>query len=141
MLFSFINSTIAHSSEVGGVHRLCGAWISVRAGSVHPVRRGVLMKRLILLLIIGLAMPLGYAEEETGVLAGLKEMSSEDLLNIEVTSVFKKPGKLFAAPAAVTVITSEEIRRSGATTLAELFRMVPGMHVARSDANLSLIHI
>lgn len=93
------------------------------------------MKRLILLLIIGLAMPLGYAEEETGDLAGLKEMSSEDLLNIEVTSVFKKPGKLFAAPAAVTVITSEEIRRSGATTLAELFRMVPGMHVARSDAN------
>ncbi|HXU08216.1 MAG TPA: TonB-dependent receptor plug domain-containing protein, partial [Blastocatellia bacterium] len=65
----------------------------------------------------------------------LASLSLEELMNIEVTSVSKREEKLFEAPAAIFVITPEDIRRSGATSLPELFRMVPGMHVARISAN------
>lgn len=59
----------------------------------------------------------------------------EELMAIEVTSVSKKRQKLSGAPAAIHVITGEEIRRSGATSIAEALRLAPGLHVARIDAN------
>ncbi|MEK7793769.1 MAG: TonB-dependent receptor [Candidatus Hydrogenedentota bacterium] len=65
----------------------------------------------------------------------LTDLSIEELLNIEVTSVSKKSEKRTAAPAAITVITQDDIRRSGATSVPELLRMVPGVNVARLDAN------
>src|SRR5882672_8896911 len=61
----------------------------------------------------------------------LTEASLEDLMNIEVTTVSKKEQKLAQAPAAVYVITHEEIRRSGMTSLPDLLRMVPGMQVGQ----------
>lgn len=54
-------------------------------------------------------------------------------MNIEVTSVSKKEQKLFQTPAAVYVITQEEIRRSGMMSIPELLRRVPGLDVARID--------
>jgi iron complex outermembrane receptor protein len=66
----------------------------------------------------------------------LLDMSLEDLMNIEITSVSKKPQKLSAAASAVFVITQEDIRRSGATSIPEVLRMVPGLQVARIDANI-----
>jgi iron complex outermembrane receptor protein len=57
----------------------------------------------------------------------LKEMSIEELMDIEVTSVSKKKESLQQAAAAVYVLTQEDIRRSGATSLPELLRMVPGV--------------
>jgi iron complex outermembrane receptor protein len=65
----------------------------------------------------------------------LTETSLEDLMNIEVTSVSKKEEKLFQTAAAIYVITPEDIRRSSATSIPELLRMVPGLNVARIDAN------
>jgi len=59
--------------------------------------------------------------------------SLEDLMNIEVTSVSKKEEKLFQTAAAVYVITQEEIRRSGLTSIPELLRLAPGLEVARID--------
>jgi iron complex outermembrane receptor protein len=56
-------------------------------------------------------------------------------MDIEVTSVSKKPEKATQAAAAVYVITQEDIRRSGATHIPEVLRMVPGMEVARVDGN------
>ena len=56
-------------------------------------------------------------------------------MDIEVTSVSKKPEKVTQAPAAVFVITQEDIRRSGATQIPEVLRMVPGVEVARVDSN------
>jgi iron complex outermembrane recepter protein len=46
--------------------------------------------------------------------ADLTERSIEDLMNIEVTSVSKKEEKLARTAAAIFVITTEDIRRSGA---------------------------
>lgn len=65
----------------------------------------------------------------------LTQMSIEDLLNVEVTSVSKRAQRLSDTSAAVFVITAEDIRRTGATSIPEALRMVPGMHVARIDNN------
>ncbi|RNE91754.1 TonB-dependent receptor [Marichromatium sp. AB32] len=65
----------------------------------------------------------------------LTELSLEELLDVEVTSVGKKSQALADAAAAVFVIGAEDIRRSGATALPELLRMVPGLQVSRLDAN------
>ncbi len=65
----------------------------------------------------------------------LTELSIEELMNIEVTSVSKKQQKLIDAAAAVFVITAEDIRRSGATCIPDLLRIVPGLEVARIDTN------
>ena len=61
----------------------------------------------------------------------LMEMTLEELMEVEVTSASKKAQNFSRVPAAVYVITADEIRRSGATTLPELLRMVPGVEVAR----------
>ena len=63
------------------------------------------------------------------------EFSLEDLANIKVTSVSKKETSLEDAPAAVTVITQEDIRRLGITSLPEALRWAPGMDVGRIDSH------
>ncbi len=65
----------------------------------------------------------------------LTDLTVEELMNIEVTSVSKKPQKISEAAAAVFVITAEDIRRSGVTSISEALRMVPGLQVARIDGN------
>ncbi len=65
----------------------------------------------------------------------LTELSLEDLMNIEVTSVSKKAERIGDAAAAIYVVTKVNIRRSGATSIAEVLRMVPGLQIASIDAN------
>ena len=65
----------------------------------------------------------------------LTQKSLEDLMNMEVTSVSKKAEKLSRTASAVFVITQEDIRRSGAQSIPDALRMVPGMDVAQIDAN------
>ncbi len=65
----------------------------------------------------------------------LSETSLETLMNMEVTTVSKKQAKLSQTAAAIFVITQEDIRRSGATNIPELLRMVPGLDVAHIDAS------
>jgi iron complex outermembrane recepter protein len=65
----------------------------------------------------------------------LSNKSLEDLMNTEVTSVSKKEQKLSQVAAAIFVITQEDIRRSGATNIPDLLRMVPGLDVAQINAN------
>lgn len=67
--------------------------------------------------------------------SNLADLSLEELMNVEVTSVSAKAERKGEASAAVFVITQEDIRRSGATTVPDLLRTVPGLHVARLDAN------
>jgi iron complex outermembrane receptor protein len=62
-------------------------------------------------------------------------MSMEDLMNMQVTSVSKRSQKVADAAAAVFVITQEDIRRSGATSIPEALRLAPGLEVARIDEN------
>ncbi len=85
-----------------------------------------------ILLALGGVLWNAQAEEDV---ADLTELSLEDLMNIEVTSVSKQPEKKQAAAAAVYVITEKDIRRSGATTIPDLLRTVPGLHVAELNAS------
>lgn len=64
----------------------------------------------------------------------LTELGLEQLLAMEVTSVSKKAQPLSQAPSAIFVVTQEDIRRSGANSIPEVLRMVPGLHVARIDS-------
>jgi len=82
-----------------------------------------------------LSAPLAHAASQAG--SGQRStslMSLKDLVNIEVTSVSKRAEKASEAAAALFVITSEDIRRSGATSIPEALRMVPGVQVARSTS-------
>ena len=67
--------------------------------------------------------------------ADLLALSLEDLMTIEVTSVTKKSQQLSHSAAAIYVISNEDLRRSGVRSIAEALRMVPGVQVARLDAN------
>jgi iron complex outermembrane receptor protein len=65
----------------------------------------------------------------------LTQVSLENLMNVQVTSVSKKEQKLFTTGAAVFVISQEDIRRSGVTNIPDALRMAPGVNVARLNAN------
>ena len=65
----------------------------------------------------------------------LTEMSLEDLMDVQITTLSRKSQPLSEAAAAVFVISNNDIRRSGATSVAEVLRMVPGVQVARIDSN------
>jgi iron complex outermembrane receptor protein len=65
----------------------------------------------------------------------LTQVSIENLMNMEVTSVSKKEQKLSQVAAAIFVITQEDIRSSGALNIPDLLRMVPGLDVAQINAN------
>ena len=65
----------------------------------------------------------------------LKQLSVEELMNVEVTSVTKEPQKLLQAAASIQVITAEDIRRSGATRIPEALRLADNLEVAQINAN------
>jgi iron complex outermembrane recepter protein len=65
----------------------------------------------------------------------LENLSLEQLINVKVTSVSKKETEAFASPAAITVITQDDIQRNGFTSIPEALRMVPGMDVAQITAS------
>lgn len=73
--------------------------------------------------------------------ADLTQLNIQELMNIQVTSAEKQPEKFFTTPAAIYVITSEDIRRSTATSIPELLRMVPGVNVQRITSNTWTITI
>ena len=75
------------------------------------------------------------AEDTAASTSALKRLSIEELMDIEVTSVSRAPETLSAAAAAVSVVTNQDIQRSGATTIPEALRGIPGLHVARRNSN------
>ena len=68
-------------------------------------------------------------------IGSLEQLSLEQLGNVEITSVSKDPQQVLKTPAAVFVITQQDIERSGATSIPEVLRMAPGVEVARIDGN------
>src|SRR2546426_4869145 len=74
------------------------------------------------------------ANAQTGKPSDLADLSLEELANLEVTSVSRRAERLSDAPASVFVITGDDIRRSGATSLPEALRLAPNLEVARVDS-------
>ena len=86
----------------------------------------------IAVICLGLVVPSAVAAQTST--QDLKRMSLEDLLNVDVTTVSRGPEPTMRVPAAVYVITQDDIRRSGATSLPEALRLAPGVQVARINA-------
>ena len=89
------------------------------------------------LLVASLAStgPVGAAVGESRDQRPLEELTLEELMRVEVTSVVGVEQPSFASPAALYVITADDIRRSGHRTLFEVLRLVPGMFVARNASS------
>src|SRR6266568_1352057 len=90
------------------------------------------------LMVLVLVACAGNARAQTYAASGtpseLKKLSLEELLNIEVTSVSRRPEKLSETASAIQVITQEDIRRSGATSLPEALRLASNLQVAQVDS-------
>jgi iron complex outermembrane receptor protein len=101
-------------------------------------RRGPRLARR-LLVLFGLLLiphtPAPARAREAGAAQDLTGLSVEELMQIEVTSVSKRAQRLTRAPAAIQVLSAEDIRRAGVTSIPEALRMVPGLHVAQIDAS------
>ncbi len=102
------------------------------AGS-HCRRRAAIVFTC-LLLGHAAATALGDTPEATST-GQLKQLSVEDLMNVQVTSVAKAPQKLLQAAASIQVITADDIRRSGATTIPEALRLADNLQVAQVNAH------
>jgi iron complex outermembrane recepter protein len=63
--------------------------------------------------------------------ATLKQFSLEELMDVKVTMVSRREESLFTSPAAVHVVTADDIRALGSTTVPDLLRVVPGLQVAQ----------
>ena len=74
------------------------------------------------------------ANAQTGKPSDLADLSLEELANLEVTSVSRRAERLSDAPASIFVITGDDIRRSGATSIPEALRLAPNLEVARVDS-------
>ncbi len=101
-----------------GCEMLCGpmgSWLRAGAGG-----------------IAALAALAGTAQAQS--IATLQDMSIQQLGQIKVTSVSKSPELLSDAPAAIFVITHDDIIRSGATTIPEMLRLAPNLEVAQISA-------
>ena len=79
---------------------------------------------------------LGFAEEAgTGESDDLMDLSLVELLGLEVTTFSRQSQLLSDTPAAMFVISQTDITRSGARTIPDLLRMVPGLEVAQADSS------
>jgi iron complex outermembrane receptor protein len=87
------------------------------------------------LLACAMALPVAAQMRVASLPADLTELSLEDLLKLEVTSVSKHAEPMNRAAAAIYVLTGDEIARAGVRSIAEALRLVPGLQVARTNAN------
>lgn len=87
--------------------------------------------------LAGTSVPpsLGGAGQAAFQRGDLRDLSLEQLMSLEVTSVSKRPEARFNVASAIHVLGGEEIRRAGARSIPEALRLVPGLHVARVTAN------
>ena len=101
----------------------------MRICSSRPIMRGI--APLFLCIFAGTAFPQGSQAPENQ----LKTLSLEQLGDVEVTTAAKTPVQIWKTAAAVFVITQDDIRRSGATSIPEALRLAPGVEVARIDGD------
>lgn len=93
-------------------------------------KRSLRTRPLLLAALASAALPV-FADDS---LSTLKQMSLDALADLRVSTATHRSERLEDTAAAIHVITAEDIRRSGATSLPELLRTVPGLNVARISA-------
>jgi len=86
-------------------------------------------------ILYGCAAALAHADNAASSISELKQLNVEDLMNVEVTSVARHPEKILQAASAIQVITQEDIRRSGATSIPEALRLADNLQVAQKNSH------
>jgi iron complex outermembrane recepter protein len=90
----------------------------------------------VLLMLTGLvSQSFADPSADQGNVEPLKQLSLAQLGDVEVTTASKEPEEVWKTPAAVFVITQEDIRRSGATSIPDVLRLAPGVEVAQVDSD------
>src|SRR5438552_7384370 len=90
-------------------------------------------RTLCLLVVLAVSAPPARAQQRDSIEA-LKHLTLDQLMNIDVMSVSLRPQRLFETPSAIQVITQDDIRASGATSLPEALRLASNLQVAQVDA-------
>jgi iron complex outermembrane recepter protein len=106
---------------------------AVEDGLAAVSRARVTTVGVVLALLLAQADFVVAESQSTSSRDNLDQLSLADLANVEVTTTSKEPEEVWKTPAAVFVLTQEDIRRSGATTIPEALRLVPGVQVSRID--------
>lgn len=107
---------------------LCQSYLSDGSPQHRALRPSRLKSTILLLLTCSATAQAQDAVQR------LKQLSVEELFDVEVTSVSKSAEPLFDAAAAIAVVTGEDMRRAGATSIPEALRGTPGLHVAQETA-------
>ena len=115
--------------EAGGSVAKAGAWREMMF-----VPRTVLVGLVVLGGLVNQSS--AYPQEEQVSAQPLKQLSLAELGNVEVTTTAKEPEQIWKTSAAIYVLTQDDIRRSGATSIPEVLRLVPGVEVARINSNI-----
>ena len=82
--------------------------------------------------LVALAALSAHAQDSV---SGYKKLSLAELMDIEVTSVSRRAAKLSESASAIQVITGEDVRRNGASSLPEALRLASNLAVAQIDSN------
>ncbi len=109
-----------------------------RSDALPHFMRRITTQLLVLVLLLGAPIQKNWAQsaqEPEKPSTDLAQLSLEQLGEVEVTTVSKEPEEVWQTPAAIYVLTQDDIRRSGATSIPEALRLVPGVEVARGDAD------
>ncbi len=115
-------------SEEIDFHRPCRS-------SIRGITTASTLALLLWLTVTGQMTRAQVAQNNQNPPEDLKHLSLEQLGNVEVTTASKEPEQVWRTPAAIYVITQEDIRRSGATSIDEVLRLAPGLEVARTDSD------
>ena len=110
------------------------AWTAVLSGTCRPVPAvRIVGCRVTAAAVALIAMSSAMADAPSS--GDLADLSLEQLSNVEITSVSRRAERLSDAPASIYVISSDDIRRSGASSLPEALRLAPNLEVARISAS------
>ncbi|MBW8782195.1 MAG: TonB-dependent receptor [Verrucomicrobia bacterium] len=103
-----------------------------------PSRKTGGVPRLVTVLgLLAVTLPAVHAQISDGTVAAVteyKKLSLQELMNLEVTSVSRRPEKLAESASAIQVITGDDIRRSGATSIPEALRLADNLNVAQKGS-------
>src|SRR5258705_3094166 len=118
--------------------RLAFALASVRKVNLEVFCLNVLgFFSISILVVIGLVFFAGpsFAQTQNRNPSALRKLSLKELMDSDVTSVSKEPEPYQEAPAAIQVITGDDIRRSGASSIPEALRLADNLNVAQKNSH------
>ncbi len=129
-----LSMSLSRVDDAFGVTHDAEAWLAVRV-----VQRAALILLFVLAGVVNQSF--GAPQPDQANSEPLKQLSLAELGNVEVTTASKEPEKISKTSAAIFVLTQDDIRRSGATSIPEVLRLVPGVEVARISSNQWSVNI